>query len=66
MDDHQLENAKQFKKRNDCQIFNQNNITYSKLRELLKSQIFQKNKKKTNSQESKKISLIEFIDDIIQ
>lgn len=66
MDDHQLENAKQFKKRNDCQIFNQNNIPYSKLRELLKSQIFQKNKKKTNSQESKKISLIEFIDDIIQ
>ena len=66
MDDHQLENAKQFKKRNDCQIFNQNNIPYSKLRELLKSQIFHKNEKKTNSQESKKISLIEFIDDIIQ
>lgn len=66
MDDHQLENAKQFKKRNDCQIFNQNNIPYSKLRELLKSQIFYKNEKKTNSQESKKISLIEFIDDIIQ
>jgi UDP-N-acetylglucosamine--N-acetylmuramyl-(pentapeptide) pyrophosphoryl-undecaprenol N-acetylglucosamine transferase len=66
MDDHQLENAKQFKKRNDCQIFNQNNIPYSKLREVLKSQIFYKNEKKTNSQESKKISLIEFIDDIIQ
>ena len=66
MDDHQLENAKQFKKRNDCQIFNQNNIPYSKLRELLKSQIFYKNEKKTNLQESKKISLIEFIDDIIQ
>lgn len=66
MDDHQLENAKQFKKKNDCQIYNQNNIPYSKLRELLKSQLFYKNEVKTNLQESKKISLIKFIDDIIQ
>ena len=66
MDDHQLENAKQFKKKNDCQIYNQNNIPYSKLRELLKSQLFYKNEIKTNLQESKKISLIKFIDDIIQ
>ncbi len=66
MDDHQLENAKQFKKKNDCQIFNQNNIPYSILSESLKSQIFYKKKKKTNLQESKKISLIKFIDDIIQ
>ena len=66
MDDHQLENAKQFKKKNDCQIYNQNNIPYSKLRELLKSQLFYKNEIKTNFQESKKISLIKFIDDIIQ
>ena len=65
MDNHQLENAKQFKK-NDCQIYNQNNIPYSKLRELLKSQLFYKNEIKTNLQESKKISLIKFIDDIIQ
>ena len=66
MDDHQLENAKQFKKKNDCQIYNQNNIPYSKLRELLKSQLFYKNEIKTNLQESKKIPLIKFIDDIIQ
>ena len=66
MDNHQLENAKQFKKKNDCQIYNQNNIPYSKLRELLKSQLFYKNEIKTNLQESKKISLIKFIDDIIQ
>ncbi|MAT32728.1 MAG: hypothetical protein CMP42_02040 [Rickettsiales bacterium] len=66
MDDHQLENAKQFKKKNDCQIYNQNNIPYSKLRELLKSQLFYKNEIKTNLQESKKISLIKFIDDIMQ
>ena len=66
MDDHQLENAKQFKKKNDCQIFIQNKIPYSKLRESLKSRIFYKNEIKTNLQESKKISLIKFIDDIIQ
>ncbi len=66
MDNHQFENAKQFKKKNDCQIYNQNNIPYSKLRELLKSQLFYKNEIKTNLQESKKISLIKFIDDIIQ
>ena len=40
MDNHQLENAKQFKKKNDCQIFNQNKISYSKLRESFKFQIF--------------------------
>ena len=66
MDNHQLENAKQFKKKNDCQIYNQNNIPYPKLRELLQSQLFYKTKIKTNLQESKKISLIKFIDDIIQ
>jgi len=66
MDDHQLENAKQFKKKNNCQIYNQNNIPYSKFGELLKSQLFYKNEIKTNLQESKKISLIKFIDDIIQ
>jgi len=66
MDDHQLENAKQFKKKNNCQIYNQNNIPYSKFGELLKSQLFYKNEIKTNLQESKKISLIKLIDDIMQ
>ena len=66
MDNHQFENAKQFKKKNDCQIYNQNDIPYSKLRELLKSELFYKNEIKTNLQESKKISLIKLIDDIMQ
>ncbi len=66
MDNHQLENAKQFKKKNDCQIFNQNKISYSKLRESFKFQIFREKETRTNLQESKKISLIKFIDDIIK
>ena len=65
MDNHQLENAKQFKKRNNCQIFSQNNIPYSRLRDSLKSKIIYKNKLKKNL-ESKKKSLIKVIDDIVQ
>ena len=65
MDNHQLENAKQFKKRNNCQIFNQNNIPYARLRDSLKFQTIYKNNLKNNL-ESKKRSLIKIIDDIVQ
>lgn len=66
LDNHQMENAKQFKKKNNCTILNQNKIPYESLRESLKHHTLNKDVIKNNLKESKKKSLIKVIDDMIQ
>ncbi|MAI60221.1 MAG: hypothetical protein CMM92_04295 [Rickettsiales bacterium] len=64
---HQYFNAVEFKKTNDCEIINQSKINYEKLVKIIKSNLFEKKNKKIKLKgKTKKISLVDIINDMLK
>ena len=64
---HQFYNAVEFKKTNDCEIINQLNINNDRLVEIIKSNLFEKKFKKIQQQrKTKKLSLVNIINDMLK
>ena len=64
---HQYFNAVEFKKKNDCEIINQSKINYEKLVKIIKSNLFEKKNKKIKLKgKTKKISLVDIINDMLK
>ena len=66
MDNHQYMNALEFKKYNDCEIFDETNIDYSDISNKLEKEIKKSKKRIIKVKREKKISLIDLINDIIK
>jgi UDP-N-acetylglucosamine--N-acetylmuramyl-(pentapeptide) pyrophosphoryl-undecaprenol N-acetylglucosamine transferase len=64
---HQFYNAVEFKKTNNCEIINQSNINNDKLVKIIKSNLFEKKIKKIQQQrKTKKLSLVNIINDMLK
>ena len=64
---HQYFNAVEFKKTNDCEIINQSNINNEKLVKIIKSNLFEKKSRKIKLKvETKKMSLVDIINDMLK
>ena len=66
MDNHQYMNALEFKKYNDCEIFDETNIDYSDISNKLEKEIKKSKKRIIKIKREKKISLNDLINDIIK
>ena len=64
---HQFFNAVEFKRGNNCEIINQSNINNDKLVKIIKSNLFEKKiKKKQRQKKTKKLSLVNIINDMLK
>ena len=64
---HQYLNAVEFKKTNKCEIVNQSKINNEKLTKLIKSKLFEKKKEKlSKKRKTKKMSLVNIINDMLR
>ena len=64
---HQFYNALEFKKTNNCEIINQSNVNNDKLVKIIKSNLFEKKIKKLQQQsKTKKLSLVNIINDMLK
>ena len=66
LDNHQLINAMEYKKLNNCYIYDEKNIDYSALTKNFIDEIKKIKKNKVKRNQEKKVSLIELINDIIK
>ena len=64
---HQFFNAVEFKRTNNCEIINQSNINNDKLVKIIKLNLFEKKIKKIQQQrKTKKLSLVNIINDMLK
>ena len=66
LDNHQYLNALEYKKNNECEIFDETNINYSEISKKLFNKIKKLKKNKSKNSREKKISLNKVINDIIE
>ena len=63
---HQYYNALEFKKTNNCEIINQSNINLNKLVKIIKSNLFKQKRKIQQKRKTKKMSLVNIINDMLK